>query len=306
MMLHAPAVHWANLDRLRVLAIIDITMYHADFGRPRLLLGLGLPIFLIAAVFLPAQRASLPTWSAVVGPRVKRILLPWVFWSVVYVIALQGQARLQTGVWPGAAWFEPEMIFYGTATHLWFLPFIFLASLTVRGVLPVVRRMSWRVAGVIGLVLALGLASVSPPEALSYPFKTWWFALPGLIIGLVLGRLALAGKLQQRRAYVVAAMTVAVSVAWLLGWGLEPPTGRFALAAALVVLSIGLTLRDDPISRTLAGCVYGIYLIHPLMFVVIHQTLEGPSYTLLVGAALLASTGLTLLFQRLPVLKQMV
>ncbi len=305
-MLHAPAVHWANLDRLRVLAIIDITMYHADFGRPRLLLGLGLPVFLIAAVFLPAQRSTLPSWPSVVGPRVKRVLLPWVFWSAVYAVALQGQARMSTGSWPGWPWFDPSMMFYGTATHLWFLPFIFLAAVAVRCVLPAVRRMRWPIIALVGLVGGLGLASVSPPGWLGYPFSTWWFSLPGLVIGLALGRLALAGQLCHRRAYVIAGAAVGGSVAWLMWLGLEPATGRYALAGALVVLSLGLTWPDDPISRTLSGCVYGVYLIHPLVFVLTHEVIDGPSYPLLVAVGLIGATALTLLCQRLPVLKQMV
>lgn len=306
-MLNAPTAHWANLDRLRVLAIIDIVMYHADYGRPRVLGGVGLPIFLIAAIFLPAQRATLPSWSAVTRPRLRRIGVPWLFWSAVYGLVAVGQTWAASPDAGGLRWadlpFEPWMVFYGTATHLWFLPFIFLAALAVRAVLPWVRRADWRVVAALGLPGGLGLACISPAGSLVYPFSTWWFSLPGVVLGLTLGRIALAERLGGKKAMLGSGLLAAGGIGWMFWMGLEPPVGRFAVAAALVVISMDWTLPDDPISRTLTRCVYGVYLIHPLIFVLHHRLIDIPSYPALVVVGLIGSTLATLILMRLPLLR---
>lgn len=284
--------HSANLDRLRVVAIVDIVLYHVNYYEPRYLLGMGLPTFLVTATMLGAQHREPRPWRQVIVPRWRRIMLPWLFWSGVFGVGLLLREIL-FNEW--RAWHKPfewMMLTYGTAIHLWFLPWIFLAGLAVRGLQGLTRASPWPAVAWPGLALGLGWAAFHSPAAWPFPFETWWFALPCIPLGLALARLSVEGQLQRRAAGVAAAVLLAASVALLLAQGLAPPIGRFGLAVALIALAFVWPGRADPITAALSGMIYGVFLIHPLVLLIVHDLVDQPSNALLSWCGVVGSAAI--------------
>jgi surface polysaccharide O-acyltransferase-like enzyme len=258
------AARSANLDRLRAVAIVDIVMFHADAAMPRPLLGVGLPVFLIASVFLSCRRQP----PAVTGPtlqRVRHVLGPWVAWSAIY-ITFAVAVVVWTKGW--SAWAEPirpNLPLYGGSIHLWFLPFIVAADLIAR----VLSRLTCRLptAAVAAPALAVGLTATWFPSPASWtlPYATWWFAWPCIPLGLALGRLYADGRLLGPGIRFPAAVTAALGLALLLSIGLSPPVGRYLAAIGLIVLCLSLPGRPTPATALLTSLIFGVYLSHPLL-----------------------------------------
>lgn len=296
----ASARHSHNLDRLRLVAITDIVLYHVNYFEPRYLLGLGLPTFLVSATMLGCAHVKPRRWRDVTGPRVRRIVLPWLFWSGVYGVSL-GLREAMFNEW--RVWyrpFEPLMLAYGTAIHLWFLPFIFVAALAVRGLHGLTWRADWRL--VVGGGLAAGAVAACIPSPLSwvFPWESWWFAFPCMPLGLALGRLIAEGQLQHPWTLMLAVAAAVLGGFYCVEHGLSPPIGRFALATALIVLALWFPSWPDPVTTRLTPLVYGVFLIHPLLLLLTHDVVREPSYALLAVTGLAGSAGVIALLRRTP------
>lgn len=294
--------HSANLDRLRLVAIVDIVLYHVNYFEPRYLLGMGLPTFLVTATMLGCHHTRPRPWPEVIGPRVRRIILPWLFWSLVFGIAL-GLRESVFNEW--RVWYRPfewKMLVYGTAIHLWFLPFIFAAGLAVRGLHVVTSRWPGGVVMVGGVAAGLAWAAVPSPADLPFPVESWWFAFPAIPLGLALGRVQAERAIGHPATLPVTLVALALSIAFLLTQGLSPPLGRFGLACSLIVLALRFPSRPDPVTVRLTPLVYGVFLIHPLVLLFVHDVTVGdPSYELLAACGLGVSAAITLLLQWTPV-----
>ena len=113
-----------TLDYARLLAAFGIVFFHA--GAPGGAIGYAaLPFFLMLLVVLAFPGAVRVSFPAYLRGRVQRLLVPWVIWSGVYGV-LKLAELVVTGA-PFGSEFSLNMILTGTALHLWFLPFAFLA-----------------------------------------------------------------------------------------------------------------------------------------------------------------------------------
>lgn len=125
----------------------------------------GTSFYLAIVVLLAIRDAEAPaqgSWSDRLRRRARRLLGPFVGWSLAYGV-FYGLDALRRGddVSDLALWWGP---FAGTARHLWFLPFAFTAGLVVSFVAPFWARAShrvlfWSTLGVtaIGYVLCHGV-----------------------------------------------------------------------------------------------------------------------------------------------------
>jgi fucose 4-O-acetylase-like acetyltransferase len=154
----SPVSRVAGLDAARVFATLGIVWVHvAEIQKqPESLSTLGrfgTSFYTLAALFLSSRAyflgSHLPP-AAVVRRRAKRLLMPYLIWSVLYAVFYfvtmypQGQpVEVITRYWGPL---------FGTSPHLWFLPFAFCAGALASYVVPwLMKWPSW-------LLLSLGSA----------------------------------------------------------------------------------------------------------------------------------------------------
>jgi hypothetical protein len=219
-----------NLEIVRIASAFGIVLFHA--GAPSAEIGYsGLIAFTVLATyfakFRPAKLAS-------------RILLPWAFWSVAYIafrFVLEGRLFPEN--------MDPIIsILYGT--HLWFLPFIFVAILFVSAV-----EVRWLPE--ICALAALVLLAATPwwrDFQLSFgpPFAQYFHALAAALIGV--GIRTKWGRI-----------TSAVGLAICYFWGVEGVSVPYALGGGIVIAA--LSLPDIKIDvQKVSSNMMGVYLVH--------------------------------------------
>src|SRR6187431_1348199 len=80
----------ANVERLRIVAMLEIVTFHvgsafdADDYRLPIVAGLGLPVFLVLNNAFNCTLAERRGTRAFLDAKVSRLLVPWLVWSVVY------------------------------------------------------------------------------------------------------------------------------------------------------------------------------------------------------------------------------
>lgn len=246
-----------NLERLKILAMFDIVLLHVGSDAPRLF-DLGLPVFLLASLVLPLIGRRPPDLKQFVSRRAQRILLPFAFWSLMYGL-LHVYWATRRGSWEVIeSWSVSSLVTQGTAYHLWYLPFIFVAGLLSVSIFAVLRKLQG--AGAAGVCVAVAMAA-----ALAFSYGTDWLPhhWPSALLAIPLA-MAIAMILPHRRA-AQAALALAVAAGLGLMSVEAPVLSRYAFAVALVVLVMQFPGRSDPITRTVHKHIYGIYLLHPLV-----------------------------------------
>lgn len=277
----------ANLDRLRVLAIVDVIAFHLDFfdNAGHVFFGMGLPIFLMLTCALGVRRPTLPPAATFIDRRVKRLLLPWLTWWGVYAAFLMLRANLGQYTTPTFAWFEPLMPLYGPAIELWFLPFAFAAGITTYGVVQLTQR--GHAAIVIAGSLTLGGAVLAAAEFLDWssyrdPFAQWFFGAAAILFGVALGRVLRAmprvASPPRKPLLVAAALSLCL---WLAGmvWAANElyTISRYFLALGLILAALAFPGNRDRVTEALLPTLFGVYLVHALVISVgKHQLADMP------------------------------
>lgn len=293
-----------SYEYLRVAAAFSVVLYHQK--GPCYWLGVaGLSLFLLISFSLLAGSKTDAPLGAFAASRARRVLLPWVFWSAVYLaMNLLRQWR------HGTPFFEPWMVPAGFSLHLWYLPFLFTASVVVYAVrqrCPAVDRP----AGV-GVCAALGLAvfvanAVLLPTVI--PVHQWLTAAPSTLFGQALGRIGL-GRAARPRWAATAALLAATAAVCAVRFFIP---GRQALDAVMLLLGLALfsaagavRLPDTAAVRLLAPLTMGIYVVHPLVMDMFVRA-AGASNTLLrVSLVFAASAALVYCMRKAPVLHRFV
>jgi len=285
------------LDALRVVAMMDIVSIHVAGGY--LLWGMGLPVFIIVAVALGVRKPELPGWAELPGAarkRAARVLMPWVVWTAFFALNRIFWAGLDDEKAAGSL-FYPWMILGGTSMHLWFLPFIFAAELTVLGLLASLRRVPTGVviagalAAAIGCIALTGAvydaaAPVYGPMSMESDHyaeraalygwtvrKSWLFGTASVCLGVALGRtlsLSVGRPAAPRRWLLVgAAALVGLYEVWS-SFGNNPLIHGHAIwqwwrqmfALLLVAAAVQFTGRTPAWLIRVAVLTMGVYLLH--------------------------------------------
>lgn len=255
-------LHLENWDRLRVIAALDIVALH--LAGKHAFFGFGLPLFLMLSIALSVSKPEPATWRIFASRRVKHILVPWLFWSVVFCALqvlgawLDGRALL--------AWAKWQMLFYGPDIHLWFLPFIVFANIVAHGLHRIARSST-------GLALAAaagaGLCLVPAPP-LDWPFEQWAFSFASIPLGFAIGRaIALEQNLTRLRLVllgVVGLFCASASGTVVLDGRAWPMALRFAGGVGLLVAAVLLPNRADRFTRRLTPLMLGVYILHPIVY----------------------------------------
>jgi surface polysaccharide O-acyltransferase-like enzyme len=245
----------------------------------------------VAAFFALAGWAILvhrpePDDSGFLGRRLRRLVLPLVAWSAIYIVqSLAVAALLGRTAWAaslgGPAWFVRELSWTvfgpGVKYHLWFLYFLIAAIVVLwlargipgRGGEVAAPPRAWARYGLVavGALLVFGLAA-------TFRAPLTWTGFVWVIGYAALGLALLEGPHPSRRAglviYLVAAGLIA-ALGRIVGYNEWPYFNQGPLA---VLATIGLfwALRDLTVSaalrdrlRSAAGLSFGIYLAHPLI-----------------------------------------
>lgn len=223
----------------------------------------ALHLFVILAVYFGAGRP--------LERHLRRLMLPWLFWSLVYGAAKLAQAQVMgTSL---ADEFAPWMVLTGLSVHLWFLPFTFVVvALNTRlHPLPV-----WAPPLLMGVALVVMRLGPYPT-----PVAQWVHVLPAAVLGLWMA--TRAGPL------IPLAVTATLAAAlWVAGFG--KGIEQTAIAAALCLIVFLVPLRSNPVTSALASLSFGVYLVHPLVVALLMAVgIGGP------GVLFVATLGLSVL-----------
>lgn len=258
----AGTTRYANVDRLRLVALLDVTYFHvtgAHFS-----IGLGLPVFLMLTVALNAKATHARSLPRFIGRKAVAYLKPWLAWSVVYAMVFTA-----TAVWHGSEpfrWFEPSMLLLGTQWHLWYMVFGFAASVVTYLADGFARRLD----GLLVIVLASLAACLlmflegmaGSPSSRAMP---WLVSLPSIPIGIALGRCLWESDPRTRVRNTIALFGLVFGGMAVLDVLSSGHSAERYMAAMVPVCGVML-LRGSPdaITTWLTGQRLGVYLIHPL------------------------------------------
>lgn len=306
---HVKPGYRRSLDLARFVACFGIVWDHArapyaDIGYLALALFLVLTSYLAIGSFerSATKQDGQNFWLS----RARRIALPWLFWCAVYRVIYEIVSDE-----PFVILSDPMTLFIGPSIHLWFLPFVILTlplipilSLGVRtprdlylacALLVIVSLpLGWMHAevGIAGWFIDVGLYH--------QPFPQWFFSLPLFAYGAI-------AALAHRMGLTWMALAAAVLVSGPL-YLLKP---EFASVQMLLVALLFEALWRWNLKGVwptrLAGAAFGIYLLHPAAMLVAYKVFGAQvdrSFAALFAFAL--CWGLTLILQRLPVLRSVV
>ena len=264
---------YTGLRVIRTLAMLSIVAYHVEWKpdrEPDPVFGVsfGLNTLQVIMCALIARHAVAPRLGKFTAKRARRLLVPWVFWSLAYIVV-----EVLLSVRYGHTWWAPlhlSMIYTGGSFHLWFLLYGFAASLLVLCCLRACEGDRARVA----IPLAAGLGSVlvlfgttlnvalTPPD----PFQLWLDGSAAVAFGLALGRaLSLPGA-RERLGWMALISALAV-LPLLVGPDLAPRSqlwSRYAIAVPLACAGFLVRVPESRLLVFLASCNLGIYVVHML------------------------------------------
>lgn len=289
-----------TFELVRFACAAAIVVCHVDTTNANYL-AFSLSLFLILTTTLSVQAVQTRDPGRFVRSRARRILVPWLAWSVFYtVLAIAMTRDWRAPLVPDSPW----TFLIGSTIHLWFLPFVFVVSVLVASIAPHVRtgrQVAWMTAAFVPI--GIGSFYLHQLGILPDPFGQWAYSLPAVLFGLVV---ALAGQHDSRLLPIV--FVVAVSVpAYALGGPLHAAP-HLAIAAILYMLCARMQVPGHPLVTELGRLAFGVYLIHPFMMLVFfklfgsgHSTLSSSITIVLMSA--LASLALSRVAQ-LPLVRR--
>ncbi|MGH7178482.1 MAG: acyltransferase family protein [Tepidisphaeraceae bacterium] len=276
------AIRLEGLDVARLIAIAAIVFVHSrqspELDRWGVIGTFGVPFYVFASLYFQArafnQNPNRPFFAYVVA-RFRRLYIPFLAWSVVYLVARDLKHLFIAGVpsVPIKVW----QLWAGTSLQLWFLPLLLYAGL-VGALLLQFFGTDPRARTVVIVVTAICgwfLATAPRPDWLNYVnqeegvfFLQCWRALPSVCWGLSLGWLL--GF--RRNEYLITPLVATSGILLLAGTvGDQLAHGysrlyRTLSGLGLLLASLG-PWHGPAVSAAarLGRLSYGVYLAHSLL-----------------------------------------
>ncbi|MCX7284558.1 MAG: hypothetical protein NTX28_11035 [Novosphingobium sp.] len=170
----------SSLELLRIASALGIVWFHAGVtGSPVGYIGLTVFLILTPMFELGANADRIAPWRQ----HAKRLLVPFLFWTAVYLAAnaIKGKPliRLDHGPFLG--------LLAGPSIHLWYLPFMAAAlgltnPLKARMKPPTIALLA---TAVLFPLLALHHYQHGAAEIAGAPLPQWFHALTPLVLGMI-------------------------------------------------------------------------------------------------------------------------
>ena len=263
------------LDFWRIVSAIAIIWLHTP--ESELLAGTtsftryAVPFFVASAAFMACRIRSGPpkvSFGAFLWSRFSRIYLPFLGWSFIYLVVRYLASFVLSNTHPfPITW---SLLWRGPTSHLWFLPFILLATILAN---LVGRLVSARPAAawptVIGLLVISGLSLMEPTfsRGFSYTASLAYNTLPALFWGISLA--IVCSKLGT--AWLSRPLTIDISFTLFLAMEVVLAlAGRDFLVENLAGFFLLLACFGDcrftwvTAVASLGSMAYGVYLSHML------------------------------------------
>jgi peptidoglycan/LPS O-acetylase OafA/YrhL len=317
-----------TIDAIRAFAAAGIVFVHAVeapfFDTWGNLFRFGVPFFLFASLYfqsLSLHRNPDRTLGRFIAERFSRLYLPFLVWSVIYLIARDAE-RIKINHLPPVR-LRISMLWTGTEYHLWFLPFllgwVIVLAVLYYGLILRDRRLRWLVIAAAFTAACIAAARPAPqlPDAtlMTYDnpaitYAYWLMAAPAALGALAFGPLMAMGP----TIYAVPAALgwaglalVAVCSYRQVFHGIElAPRALTGLGSMLVALVPWKNSAIPALARV-GRKGYGIYLCHVIPVEIIHTVFHhlhlGPSPWLDVAnfaISFLGAWGIVVLLEKSP------
>lgn len=279
----------AGIETLRFFACLGIIWFHVKAPGAAIGYG-GLPALMAVSVSLAARpNVKRSPWSAV-WRRAQRLLVPWLFWSGVYMVLKL--ACVAVGARHFKWEFGPSIILTGGELHLWYLPFAFVATSVVAALASTHDMSKWTPVWSGACAASLTLCSWCMAHvSLQPPFAQWVFILPAVLLGM-----AMAGTIRKRgqkaALFVGFVVLCTCAVDWALGWrGLAIP---YAVGATVYSFAVLFRRPASRVVATAGALSYGVYILHALAAAICARILHqhsGTALAFLAMAVSIAGTG---------------
>lgn len=226
------------IDYGRFVAALGIVWFHTQAPGDRIAY-IALPFFLVIL--------SMPS-SASMGHRARRLLQPFVTWSMVFALVHLAFALKNND--PPFGWWQWSMLLSGTWIHLWFLPFAFLTAVLS-------PWFQHPLASLGAALLAAVLLSVEGSPTI-VPFGQWSFGVIPVLVGIA----------YFSWGWRLAVITLLSS--WLvLHFGRPSPDNiTILVGTGLALACLSYRLPQTPLSDWCARMSVWVYLSHPLIIIV--------------------------------------
>jgi peptidoglycan/LPS O-acetylase OafA/YrhL len=267
-----------SVEWLRFFAALGIVWFHTNGAWGRSIGYAGLPIFLLVFCSLIVINFKEIGFTGFLRRRTVRLLIPWVFWSIVY-----GFVRVIKFYWfpkTSLSLFSSCDFLVGGSMHLWYLPFAFLVSLILFMLCRYTTQsnhiyLSFSFAFFLSIGCLYLCSYIMKNYSIKVPFVQWLFVLPSIPMGYFLGSTVRFVKPPFRLVLLslllAAVCLVCLSLFWLGNMELVVPYG---IGVFLTVLAYNIPFPFAETSRRLGSLTYGIYLIHPLVMTFVVQGLH--------------------------------
>lgn len=263
------------VELARVVAAIAIIWIHAvespELDRTTAMSRFAVPFFVITSlVFLGESLRRRPDqrWSEYARRRFMRLYVPFLVWSVIYILARAVKHLFVHDTSP--LLIRPNLLWAGVTEQLWFLPFLLVVLVIAFPLMRLATRsnLAWLVA-IIGVAICFGALIIPTPSFVldgptTFFVATAMVAVPSAGIGLTIAAIFPPIKRFAQNSIVAlisAAVWIGTLVALLIHGRntlLETFSGLFLLVACLAPIS-GAKRFDR-----LGPYAFGIYLCHVL------------------------------------------
>lgn len=258
-----------SVEWLRFFAAFGIVWFHTNGAAWRSVGYAGLPVFLLVFCALIVAHYSEIPLKTFLQRRAIRLLIPWAFWSLVYVAAKMAKLFfVSREPFEGV---ELNWLLVGGNIHLRYLPFAFLASvclyyacrLTLKTQISPALLISALCLGVLALFLSAIKMAKFPNTP---PFSQWLFALPSLPIGFCLGAILRGIPVNRQPLWLWSVFVFVLLVLGVLyftvGNYLIVP---YSIGLCLTIIALQFQFPFQCAGVQIGQLTYGIYLIHPLI-----------------------------------------
>ncbi len=273
----------ATVDYLRMLAAILIVLFHA--GAPAggfSVAAVGVFAFFFAFFTLRSVRAE--ATDTPIRNKARRLLRPWLTWSLLYAALILGGALTSDQSVPAAFadWLPP----HATQYQLWFLPWAFVVALVLIGAAPLIPdRPGIGAASLLlcgGAFLSALALLVAERAGLPEFFALWVLYVPSAMAG------ALAYILRGSTAGLAilaggsVAMALAADTVGLHG------AQQLVLGVPAAMLALHFRTPASRWSRHLGKMSMDVYLVHAAVIAILVRVFDVPTGSALCGVLAVA------------------